>query len=355
MLFIEMDKLKSGARLAKPIYNRDGVLLFDRNTVLSTSNVASIKNFGLIGVYVLEAAEPLPEMSKEDIEFERFQTINVFSLKSKFDLIKSKKQISDLNNIVIEILGNYGSKDHKINFIQNLRSRDDFIYKHSLNVAIISALIANKAGLRSTAKVNVILAALVHEVGKLLDESKFFGLNVDNLSSDDYKNMELSYIKKGYDYIEVSNDVKKILYQFSSQNRANSELMIETRILKVADIYDTMTSVNIKKESHSEVETITYLMDNDEIFDQDVVNALTSSINILVPGTSVEMTNGEKGIVISENCEDILRPIVLIFGTNTIYDLSNISVYKDVQIKDIMKTMDNRAVIDKEALNNYIK
>ena len=43
--------------------------------------------------------------------------------------------------IVNNILKRYGNMDKKINFIQNLRSREDYVYKHALNVGILCALI----------------------------------------------------------------------------------------------------------------------------------------------------------------------------------------------------------------------
>ena len=52
MIFVKTDKLKAGMRLAKPIYNKNGVLLYDRNSKLTLPGINSVRNFGLIGVYV---------------------------------------------------------------------------------------------------------------------------------------------------------------------------------------------------------------------------------------------------------------------------------------------------------------
>ena len=60
MKFVKTDDLKIGMRLAKPIYNKKGVLLYDRNSKLTYQGIESVKNFHLIGIYVLEPAEPLP-------------------------------------------------------------------------------------------------------------------------------------------------------------------------------------------------------------------------------------------------------------------------------------------------------
>ncbi|MFR8757264.1 MAG: hypothetical protein ACLVG5_10775 [Clostridium sp.] len=78
MLFIRTDDLKPGMRLAKPIYNKLGVMLYDRDTRLTRQGIESIRNFELIGIYIL-GAEPVPPLSDEDIAFEQFQTISMFS------------------------------------------------------------------------------------------------------------------------------------------------------------------------------------------------------------------------------------------------------------------------------------
>ena len=70
MRFVRVDELTKGMRLAKPIYNKNGVLLYDRDTKLTSQGINSIKNFKLIGIYILEPAEPLPPMTQDDIEME---------------------------------------------------------------------------------------------------------------------------------------------------------------------------------------------------------------------------------------------------------------------------------------------
>ena len=82
-----------------------------------------------------------------------------------------------------------------------------------------------------------------------------------------------------------------------------------------------------------------------EFFDPEMTQALIDSINLLAPGTSVELTNGDKGLVITENKSNVLEPIVLSFADNNIIDLGQKMIYGDLGIKDIMKTMDNRYIM----------
>ena len=53
MQFIRVENLKNGMRLARPIYSKKGVLLYERNSLLTPQAIESAKNFGLLGIYIL--------------------------------------------------------------------------------------------------------------------------------------------------------------------------------------------------------------------------------------------------------------------------------------------------------------
>ena len=91
-------------------------------------------------------------------------------------------------------------------------------------------------------------------------------------------------------------------------------------------------------------------MRNPLYFDEKVVNALSNSINLLVPGVSVELNTGAKGLVLVENERNILKPLILTFNDNRIIDLGNRVYDGRIEIVDIMKTMDNRHVMNRELL-----
>ena len=91
MKFVETENLRTGMRLARPIYNKKGVLLFERDSRLTSQAIDSVKNFGLLGVYVLEPAEPLPPMTEEDLEFERFQVMCGFSIREEQEKLRRRQ------------------------------------------------------------------------------------------------------------------------------------------------------------------------------------------------------------------------------------------------------------------------
>ena len=361
MIFVKSEDLKYGMRLAKPIYNKTGVLLYERNTRLTLQGIESVKNFGLLGLYILEPAEPVPPMTEEDLDFERFQTMAVFSIREELDNIIAGREPVNLKRLANAIITNYGRLDHKITFTQNLRSTTDYVYKHVINTAILCALISAQVYYTPTEQEELVLAALLHDIGKMLLPNKV------REKYDDYDTNDLIIVKKIQNdglgllrpEIGIDSGVRRIVAQIHRMEYGNSNLeqgkiLKSTKILKVANLFDTMTCMKISEEAISEIAAIKYLLLNKDEFDEEIVGALIKSINILTPGVCIELTNREKGLVISENPQNILRPVVLGFSTNKIYDLSNNGVYRRYQIVDIMKTMDNRIKVDRERLEEYM-
>lgn len=357
MLFVKVDDLKVGMRLGKPIYNKNGVLLYDRDTKLTMQAIYGIKNFRLLGLYILEPAEPVPPMTEDDINFERFQTMSVFSIREDLDLISSGKKDKGLDWLCSLIIKNYGGLDHKINFVQNLRSGEDYVYKHVLNVAILSAIIAGQMGF-SLGRINTLVkAAVLHDIGAL----KMKDVDDEELEQDVKEAIKKNTLEILKNYGDLDEDIMSLIIQMqeiytNTGEEENAEALlsnINANILYVSDAYDRMTAMKSSEEPTSEVKAIRALLADEKRYNRTVVNALIKAINILYPGVCVELSNGEKGLVIRGNDDNIFEPVVLNFRDNTLHDLSLPSVKDELQIADVMKTMDNRIKLDSSLLEEY--
>ena len=358
MLFVKVDELKPGMRLGKPIYNKNGVLLYDRDTKLTMQAIYGIKNFRLLGLYILEPAEPVPPMSEDDINFERFQTMAVFSIREDLDLIDSGKKDKGLDWLCSLIIKNYGDLNHKINFVQSLRSSEDYIYKHVLNVAILSAIIAGQMGF-PVGRINLLVkSAILHDIGALKLQQLPDAEDLDDGTKEVVKKNTQETLDR---YGDLDEEVLRLITQMQELYTRESDAefpaglkeSVNANILYVADAYDRMTAMKSFEEPTSEVKAVRELLADEERYNKKIVNALIHGISILYPGVCVELSNGEKGLVITGNEENIFEPTVLDFRNNNLYDLSDPSVKQTVEIADVMKTMDNRIKLDKSLLEEY--
>ena len=344
-------------RLGKPIYNNNGVLLYDRDTKLSIQAIYGIKNFSLMGLYILEPAEPVPPLTEDDINFERFQTMSVFSIREDLDLIASGKKDKGLDWLCSLIIRNYGNLDRKINFVQSLRSEEDFVYKHVLNVAILTALMAGQMKITGARLNMLIKAAVLHDIGALKAKQLFEQQELDHDQKQMiWKNTQdilHAYSALDPDIVRLINQMQELYVNEGERIPENLKINPNANILYIADSFDRMTAMKSYKEPTSEVLAIRTMTEDEERYNPQIVNSLIRAINVLYPGVCVELTNGEKGLVLRENEENLFQPLVLYFRDNTFCDLSDPDVHRQVQIADVMKTMDNRIQLDHSLLEEY--
>lgn len=365
MQFIRSAELRPGLRIAKPIYNKDGVLLYERNSRLTIPAINSVRNFDLIGIYILEPAEPVPPFTKEDLEFEQAQTIYLFKLKDLFEKVYKREPFDTLDLLVNDILKRYGSLTHRVNFNQNLRSAHDFMYKHATSVAILTTMIGQHIDMPEEDFKSLITAALLYGFGyrflskNIMDKEEEF-TEYDNKSKQ-------SALEKGISYLNVSTvpisylpkAIRVAEYYILSNNperkieHPTEDILLLAEILKVAIEFDMMTGMIMGHKPESEIVAMNSLRERKNEFNETIVNILAQCIHIIPTGASVDLTNGEKAVVLVENLKNYMQPVILRLRDNNIYDLSDPVVNRRIQILDIMKTMDNRIEIDVETIKQF--
>lgn len=366
MRFVKTDDLKAGMRLAKPIYNKNGVLLYERNSELTTPGISSVRNFGLIGIYILEPAEPVPPLSIEDIEFEQLQTVYMFKLRECADLILKRQKMDPLYPFLQDIIKHFGTLNHRVNFNQNLRSGEDFMYKHAISTAILVAMLTCQMGYTAQKQLTMVSAALLYDFGYRYVPKPILDKGMKLEQGD--KDMIQQALEKGLGYLSMyQNDYDffpralALMQAFVYSGRSDrfsavpdEDLQFMVQVLRVAEQFDQMTAMNIGYEPVSEIVAMRRLSEHPELYHPNIVSTLARCIHIVPQAASVDLTTGDKAIVLVENTDNYMRPIVLRISDNAILDLSINRVYREVQIKDIMKTMDNRVAVDEDTIKQFV-
>ena len=135
--------------------------------------------------------------------------------------------------------------------------------------------------------------------------------------------------------------------------KPDDELSQMVQILRIADRFDQLTAMSVGHDPVSEIMAMRSFEEDPERFPASLTSVLAECIHIVPQAASIDLSSGDKGIVLIENTNDFMRPVILRLSDNQIYDLSQDHVYKHLQITDIMKTMDNRVQMDKETLNHF--
>lgn len=353
MQFIRSEELRPGLRIAKPFYNKDGVLLYERNARLTVPAVNSVQNFDLAGIYILEPTEPVPSLTEDDIEFEQAQMIYLFKIKEIFENIYKRQPLEQLDDLVENIIKRYGNVDRRINFNQNLRTSQDFMYKHATSLAILSTLIGRHIDIPEEDFKALIAASILYCFGY-----RFTAKNAMD---------KQSALEKGTIYLSMSTDHTTYLpkairvvehYILSNNpernvNHPSEDILLLSEILKVVIEFDMLTCMAKGQEPQSELIAINALRKRTIDFNDSIVKMLAHCLHIIPAGATVKLNNNEKAIVLEENSSNYMQPIIFRLRDKTIYNLSDPMINRRIYIEDIVKTEDNRIAIASEILKQY--
>jgi len=352
MHFVRKENLVNSMRLARPFIDRRGQVIFEADSKITPNIISAIMENAMTGVYVLEPSEPFTPVSKEEIEFERFQLMQAIALRSEIQEVVKTHRLHRLDYIAEEIVDNFSGMKKKINFIQDVRNKDDFVYKHSVNTAIIATLILGKMGATMQEKMECVRACLIHDIGKTIVPER---LLTDETPDEIVRILDNSQ-DVGFELIDTlfgeDTDIKSVCVQThamlkrlnAGREQEKERILNSTAVMLVAQMFEEMTAMNISGVGvqKSSVAAIRYLMEYPDVFNTRIVNALIDSIEILTPGTTVLLSNGNSALVASENPGKILYPMVLEFKTNKMIDLSNREEYGNLEVIDVVNQFDNR-------------
>lgn len=325
MRYIAANCLREGMRLARPLYRNIDTMLA-AGVILNDRYITSIQRCGFPGVYIddeLSADIELDTMISDELRHETMKSLNKI-----VDIAVSgttgSSQLPDIGgqveNIVDELFTN---RNIMINIL-DLSNYDNYTCTHSLNVAILSIVLAMGMGFPRAEIVGLGTGALLHDIGKL-----FVNKNI-LLKNGPLTDEEFDLIKKhpkdGFEYIYKRYNISMrncgaILdhhekYDGSGypNKKKGAEISLFGRICAVADVYDALASKRPYRDALPPCECVEYIMGgSDTLFDPRVVDVFAQRIAPYPVGTSVRLSNGWVGLVVENYMSYSLRPRVRIY------------------------------------------
>lgn len=162
--------------------------------------------------------------------------------------VVSEKMIAEVTN-----------KTDEIFYLSQIRVRDKFTYSHILDVTALSIALAIKAGFSKKEVKEIALAAILHDTGKLLIPKSIM-FKPGRLTEKEFQVMKL-HPELGYkilvNELRIPEQIAKPALEHQEmyggggypQNLKGDEIHPYSHIVKIADVYDALTSKRPYKES----------------------------------------------------------------------------------------------------------
>lgn len=241
---------------------------------------------------------------------------------------------------------------------------DENAYYHSLNVTVLSLILAKAIGVDDPETMrDIAQGAVLHDAGKGLIPSQVL-LKDEELTPSEVKLMQMhpSYGIKLMQSVEnLSGRVKAIIlfhHEFFDGTGYPKGLKGEAidqavRIVTITNTYDNLCNPRVVKRARTPAEALSFMYKTAlEKFDKAMLSAFIKSLGIYPPGTIVKLKSGRVGIVMSVDSADLLHPNLMIFDPEIPKDEAAIVNLKRDLGDEVETTL--RPSILPEAVHDYL-
>ncbi len=341
-----MEHIRDGMILARPVYTGAGVVLLKSGTKLEASHIKHIIRLNIKHVYIEDEISENIDLNvvvRDELvaETREFMSDTIESLSKGFAHI-DRKVFESVKAILMEIIS---SKEVLIN-LQTIKDKDDKLYSHSVNVAIISALLGKKMGYNMKKLRHLALGALLHDVGKGFIDVKYHNYE-EGFSSDEFAVFR-SHVKFGYAIIKDLTDGSVLSANIALShhenydgsgfpfNKAGKDIHEFVRIVSVADEYDNCRHEYSELSNQEVIDMI--ITKAYTRLDPDIIKVFISTIAPYPVGVGVELSNGEIGLVEKLNPSIPSRPIIRII------DMTSSSIIRKINLLEELNVVIRREV-----------
>ncbi|MEI0530651.1 HD domain-containing protein [Brachyspira pilosicoli] len=376
MFNIQITELKEGMKIASNVYDSNDNIIIDMGSIVTKSTIELLKKNSIETVSVVELIENKYENNFDNSIKNQLNKRVIIEENGKEILKIDSEKALDINNITIEktknaynIAKNNGTvdfielkKDVDImlnsilenreahSYLAILKRKDESIYKHAVDVAALSAITAIEMNLTKADISNIMLGALLHDIGKVLVQE--YLLNKKNLTADEI-NMLKKHTTHGYKLAKRDNledNIADIIlehhekydgsgYPFGKENR---DIGLYSKVVSIANKFNNLIvngNDGLICTADKAMKIIISLSKKD--FDMDIVKHFQKAIGFYPNNTKVKLSNGQTARVIQQNNNLPLRPILSIMknedGTDANYlEVVDLSKSNNLFIKEVL-------------------
>jgi len=304
-----------GKELAFPIYMDNGVMYLNRGIKLNEKYIKSIQNMKINLVYTDDGISDivLKEVLDSETKLKMIRT-----LKTEFYSIKATKKINDkiIKEMVEEIIAQIDMSENAL-FINTFGRTDEMTEMciHGIDVAILSIMVGVNYGYNYKKLFNLAVGALLHDIGKLLVQGTEHSLEGYNL-------LKKNYIFDTSTYISVLLHHENVDGTGYPEGLKGSKIHEFAKIVSICDGY--LNAINNERMLlHQAMEKVQ--AETLRKYDEEVYKSFNKSIYLYPVGVEGKLNNGKVGIVILQNRNFPIRPVVMVEsnGEREYIDLNN--------------------------------
>ncbi|MED4602167.1 HD domain-containing protein [Paenibacillus validus] len=331
MRYVHIDNVESGQYLGKTIFSANGAVLLSESVQLTVYMITTLKRIGVTMVYVkdkqFEDIE-IPEIISEETKRAVMQRMG-----ETFDSIRSGKDFNTkyLYQSVDPLLEEIMANKEVLVQLSDIRTKDNDMYIHAVNVCMMSVLIGINMGLSTVQLREMAIGALLHDVGKL-----------ELITEDEAADPRKHHSWRGFEVLKHKRELSLLIAHVAFQHHetidgegmprrlSGDEIHLYAKIVAVANTYDNLLfdlTEGRRMLPHDACERMMAFAGKK--LDHEAVVHFLRTVSVYPTGTSVRLSTKETGVVVGQHRGLPGRPIVRV--------VKNVSDELEVKEVDLAK------------------
>jgi HD-GYP domain-containing protein (c-di-GMP phosphodiesterase class II) len=196
--------------------------------------------------------------------------------------------------------------------LTTIKDFDRYLISHSTNVAVLSVLLGQRLGLSKTNLGELCLAAFLHDAGKL-EVNPDVLQKPGELDPGEWEEMRRHPVLAAHSLLGERRltpaSMRAVVVAFEHHQNYDlsgyphteikDSVTLFGNIVAIADRYDALTTARVyRRRNFTPHEALVYLLSNaGTLFDPILVKLFAEIVGLYPPGTVVELTGGEVGVV----------------------------------------------------------
>ncbi|TXK75864.1 HD-GYP domain-containing protein [Paenibacillus sp. N3.4] len=331
MLLMPINMCHPGMRLAKNIYNEDGMVLLAVNVELTQRLIDRLFSYGIDYIYIADSRTD--DVIQEDMIQYETRTKAVNEIKNTF-----RKVMEDSNkrgavsyydigrnfrDVMKMIIDDLSAHQGAMVMLNNMNIKDNYLFQHSVNVSIYAIMLGISYGYSRENLETLGLGALLHDIGKTKVPLGILR-KPSQLTDEEFKEMK-NHTTYGFQILKDEPNIPLISAHCALQHHeringsgyprgiVGSEINEFGKWIGLVDSYDAMTTTRVYRRPLLPHEAMEQLFTGSgTLYDQSQIALFRDKIAIYPLGITVRLNTGEYGIVSKLNMTVPHRPVVRI-------------------------------------------
>jgi len=242
------------------------------------------------------------------------------ALQKVFNSIRSAKapDLRPVADLTRKMVSSVVRQPSALLWLSRTRHYDDFLYQHALNTAVCGRQLGLNEGLLN----HLAMGCLLSQVGKTA-LPKDLVEREQQLSAEEYAQYR-SYIERGAALLENSGLSRAVMTVVQNhrerhngsgfpQGLKGDRIPLLAKVAGIAEFFESLITPRETRDSLTPAKAVSMLYEMRNIeFQDDLVEAFIKAIGVYPTGSLVELSDGQRGIVISHSPERRLWPSVMV-------------------------------------------